>query len=228
MRSPLARLNVALDLARKRAGTEAASALDRIEREAHRLNEMIGQLLTLARWETGMDGQRREAVELAPFVRDVVADANFEASSTNRAVRVTTCEACRVAGVAPLLRSALENVMRNAVRYTPEHTTVDVALHCRVVDNAPTATITIRDYGTGVPAEALTNIFRPFYRVADARDRASGGTGLGLAITERAIRLHGGSVNAVNHPAGGLLVELRLPIELAMPARLAEPSTVIA
>ncbi|MFL6208227.1 MAG: ATP-binding protein [Pyrinomonadaceae bacterium] len=211
LRSPLARLNVALDLARKRAGVEATSALDRIEREAWRLNEMIGQLLTLARWESGMDERRRTPVDLAQLVEEVVADANFEAGHTDRAVRVTRCDSCYVAGVAPLLRSAIENVVRNAVHYTPAHTLVDVALHCQVAGDASVAVISVRDHGAGVPNEALADIFRPFYRVADARDRASGGTGLGLAITERAVRLHEGSVTAANHPDGGLLVELHLP-----------------
>jgi signal transduction histidine kinase len=228
LRSPLARLNVALDLARKRAGVEATSALDRIEREARRLNEMIGQLLTLARWESGMDeARRRTSVDLAQLVEEVVADANFEAGHTDRAVRVTRCDSCRVAGVAPLLRSAIENVVRNAVHYTPAHTLVDVALQCRVVGDMGVAVISVRDHGAGVPAEALADIFRPFYRVADARDRASGGTGLGLAITERAVRLHDGSVTAANHPDGGLLIELHLPAVAAIQPPVAQTAAVI-
>jgi two-component system sensor histidine kinase CpxA len=211
LRSPLARLVVALDLARKRAGTDATSALDRIEREARRLNEMIGQLLTLARWESDMDGRRREPVELAALVREVVADAEFEAGNTNRSVAVAACEPCRVTGAAPLLRSAIENVVRNAVHYTAAHTTVDVSLRCRHEADESTAIINVRDHGAGVPEESLTDIFRPFYRVADARDRESGGTGLGLAITERAVRLHGGQITAANHATGGLVVEIRLP-----------------
>ena len=211
LRSPLARLVVALDLARKRAGIDAASALDRIEREARRLNEMIGHLLTLARWESNMDGRRREPVDLAALVREVVADAEFEAGNTNRSVSLSACEPCRVAGAAPLLRSAIENVVRNAVHYTAEHTTVAVSLRCRLEDKEGTAVINVRDHGAGVPQAALADIFRPFYRVADARDRESGGTGLGLAITERAVHLHGGSTTAANHAAGGLIIEIRLP-----------------
>jgi two-component system sensor histidine kinase CpxA len=227
LRSPLARLNVALDLARKRAGVEATSALDRIEREARRLNEMIGQLLTLARWESGMDEARRTPVDLAQLVEEVVADANFEAGNTDRAVRITRCDPCSVAGVAPLLRSAIENVVRNAVHYTPAHTLVDVALQCRVAGGASVAVISVRDHGAGVPDETLADIFRPFYRVADARDRASGGTGLGLAITERAVRLHDGSVTAANHPDGGLLIELHLPAVAASKQLVAQPAAVI-
>ena len=211
LRSPLARLNVALDLARKRAGANATSALDRIEREAQRLNEMIGHLLTLARSESSMAGRPRELVDLAALVGEVVADANFEAGNMNRSVCLTVCEPCRIAGVAPLLRSAVENVVRNAVQYTPEHTVVAVSLRCSVAADREVAVISVRDHGAGVPAEALADIFRPFYRVADARDRESGGTGLGLAITERAVRLHGGSITAANHTAGGFIIEIRLP-----------------
>jgi signal transduction histidine kinase len=211
LRSPLARLSVALDLARKRAGANATSALDRIEREAQRLNEMIGHLLTLARSESGMDGRPRELVDLAALVGEVVADANFEAANTNRSVGLTICEPCRVVGIEPLLRSAVENVVRNAVHYTPEHTAVEVSLRCAGKAEQAVATISVRDHGAGVPDESLADIFRPFYRVADARDRASGGTGLGLAITERAVRLHGGTITAANHATGGLVIEMRLP-----------------
>ena len=214
LRSPLARLAVALDLARRRAGDGAAGALDRIEREAARLNEMIGQLLALARWEGGADGlTRREPVDLARLVREVAEDADYEARAASRAVRVTRADECSTAGTPALLRSAVENVVRNAVRHTREGTEIEVSLELEGGaggDNAR-AVIRVRDHGTGVPTDALADIFRPFYRVDDARDRTSGGTGLGLAITQRAVQLHGGTVTAANVPAGGLVVEIRLP-----------------
>ncbi|HET9711913.1 MAG TPA: ATP-binding protein, partial [Pyrinomonadaceae bacterium] len=98
----------------------------------------------------------------------------------------------------------------NAVRYTPEGTAVEVALRKQNGNGDNYAVISVRDRGTGVPDEALEKIFRPFYRTEDARDRQSGGgTGLGLAITERAVRMHGGSVEAVNAVGGGLAVEMR-------------------
>jgi two-component system sensor histidine kinase CpxA len=125
----------------------------------------------------------------------------------NRAVQVVSSDNCSIKGVEELLRSAVENVVRNAVRYTPEGTSVEVALSRQ---NGH-AVISVRDRGNGVPEEALEKIFRPFYRTEDARDRQSGGgTGLGLAITERAVRMHGGSVQAVNAPGGGLAVEMKL------------------
>ena len=211
LRSPLARLGVALGLARQRSGTEANGALDRIERESDNLNEMISQLLTLTRLESGTDSRKRTEVNLAALVREVAEDADFEARSVNRAVQVVSSDDCSINGVEELLRSAVENVVRNAVRYTPEGTAVEVALRKQNGGSNNFAVISVRDRGKGVPEDALERIFRPFYRTEDARDRQSGGgTGLGLAIAERAVRMHGGSVQAVNAADGGLAVEMRL------------------
>ena len=215
LRSPLARLSVALDLARKRAGADAAGHLDRIEREAKRLNEMIGQLLALSRWESDGDRVRAESFELAALVREVAADADFEAQGLNSSVIVEECDACEARGTPQLLRSAVENVVRNAVRYTPEGTAVKISLRCRRENGGGGAVITVRDEGAGVPEESLKEIFRPFYRLDSSRTRETGGTGLGLAITERAVRLHGGTVKAENVSGGGFLVELRLPVNAA-------------
>ena len=211
LRSPLARLGVALGLARQRSGAAANGALDRIERESDNLNEMISQLLTLTRLESGTDGRKRTEVDLAALVREVADDANFEARSLNRAVEVVSSDNCKINGVEELLRSAVENVVRNAVRYAPEGTAVEVALRKQNGNGLNLAVISVRDRGNGVPEGALEKIFRPFYRTEDARDRQSGGgTGLGLAITERAVRMHGGSVQATNVADGGLAVEMRL------------------
>ena len=211
LRSPLARLGVALGLARQRSGNEANGALDRIERESDNLNEMISHLLTLTRLDSGTDSRKRTAVDLAALVREVADDADFEARSLNRSVHVVSSDNCSINGVEELLRSAVENVVRNAVRYTPEGTAVEVALRKHNGGSDNFAVISVRDRGNGVPDDALERIFRPFYRTEDARDRQSGGgTGLGLAITERAVRMHGGSVQAVNAAGGGLAVEMRL------------------
>src|SRR5690349_6282297 len=213
LRSPLARLGVALGLARQRSGTEANGALDRIERESDNLNEMISQLLELTRLESGTDGRKRTNVDLANLVRDVAEDADYEARSTNRSVQVVWTEKCSITGVEELLRSAVENVVRNAVRFTPEGTAVEVALKRQNGSSDNFAVISVRDRGKGVPEEALHRIFQPFYRTEDARDRQSGGgTGLGLAITERAVRMHGGEIAAANAPDGGLSVEMRLKL----------------
>lgn len=214
LRSPLARLSVALDLARKRAGSAAAADLDRIEREAKRLNEMIGQLLALSRWESAGKGLRAEAFDLAALVREVAADADFEAQGRNCSVAVEECDACMMRGTPQLIRSAVENVVRNAVRYTPEGTTVKISLRCLRENGVGEAVVNVRDEGQGVPEGSLAEIFRPFYRLDDSRTRETGGAGLGLAITERAVRLHGGTVKAENVPGGGFRLELRLPVNL--------------
>ena len=218
LRSPLARLNVALELARQRSGSEATSALERIQREAEILNEMIGQLLALTRLESGAEGIRKVEVDLELLLREVVKDADFEARARNRSVKLAASEPVRIEGVPNLIRRAIENVIRNAVHYTAEQTEVEIRLFTNS-EAAPSAArtdpslavIVVRDHGPGVPAEALNEIFRPFYRVDEARDREAGGVGLGLSIAERAVRLHGGNVEAANAAGGGLIVTIRLP-----------------
>jgi two-component system sensor histidine kinase CpxA len=212
LRSPLTRLGVALELVRRRAGPESGPGLDRIARESESINQMIGQLLALSRLESGTDRLNNVRVDLCTLVRDVAADADFEAQSRNRSVRVVACEDCTANGVAELLRSAIENVLRNAVHYTAEGSEVEIALRCDDVGNDRYAVINVRDHGAGVPDEALDEIFRPFYRVEDARDRQTGGTGLGLAIAARAVFSHGGTIKAANARGGGLIVEIRLPL----------------
>jgi two-component system sensor histidine kinase CpxA len=215
LRSPLARLNVASALAHQRAGSEAHSALERIDLEAERLNELIGGLLTIARLDSGNDARQKSPILLGELIEGIAADANFEAQGRNCGVESLIKEDCLVSGAPILLHSAIENVVRNGARYTRESTKVLITLEQS--HNAPgEALISIADSGPGVPEEALDKLFRPFYRIDDARGRLTGGAGLGLAITERAVRLHGGTVKASNRPEGGLLVQIRLP--LASPA----------
>lgn len=211
LRSPLARLNVALGLARRRTGPEAQGALERIELEADRLNELIGRLLTLARLEGGEDGMQKTEIHLRDMVRQICQDADFEAQSRNCRVNCILDEDFQVVGNAALLHSAIENVVRNATRYTGEGTSVEVRLEKDL--HTGEAVLRVMDSGPGVPSEALEKLFRPFYRLDDARNRQTGGVGLGLAITDRTVRLHGGTVRAVNRDEGGLMVEIRLPIK---------------
>ncbi len=212
LRSPLARLNVALGLARRRADEETAPALDRIEREAETLNEMIGRLLALARMEAATEPPDPTRFDLQAMVAEITADAAFEAQERGTSVEMVSSEPCSVQGSAELLHSAIENVVRNAVRYSKPGTPVQIRLTCDARPSGTMAEIAIRDYGSGVPPEDLPNLFRPFYRVADARERDTGGIGLGLAITYRAVKLHHGRVTAENAPGGGLLVKITLPV----------------
>ena len=207
VRSPLARLTVALELARKHSNGKAIPALDRIEQEAERVNRLVGQLLALTRLESGSEQVPPETVIFEDLVQQVVDDAAFEAKPRGRHVKALHLEKCRVRGSFELLRSAVENVVRNGVRYTAPGTAVEVTLNWRL----DTAVLTVRDYGPGVPAIELEHIFEPFYRVSEARDRASGGMGLGLSIAERTVKLHGGSIRAENL-SDGLQVTIELPL----------------
>jgi signal transduction histidine kinase len=214
LRSPLARLNVALELARRGCETaDAAEPLDRIEREAERLNDLIGQLLTLTLLESGADRMDTASVEFSGLIRKIAADADFEARNSGRSVKIASSEEIPITGSEELLRRAVENVIRNAVRHTAEGTEVEITVLRRQGDAGAHAILRVRDHGPGVPEEALGRLFQPFYRVTDARERLTGGTGIGLAITERAVHLHNGSVRASNDPAGGLTVEIALPCD---------------
>jgi two-component system sensor histidine kinase CpxA len=215
LRSPLTRLNVALELARQRAGEQAKEPLNRIELEVGRINDLIGQLLTLARLETQTGGREKVKIDLSELVNEIAEDAGFEARGVSRSVRIVACENCVVDGSPELLRSALENVVRNAVRYTAENTEVELSLRKVTDQSGAKAVVTVRDHGPGVPVEDLTKIFEPFYRVADSRDRKTGGIGLGLTITQRAVLFHGGMIEAQNEPQGGLTVRIKLPLATA-------------
>jgi two-component system sensor histidine kinase CpxA len=205
LRSPLARLNVALEIAKQNSTVETEPQLARIERESDRLNEMISRLLTLAQLESGSVDVEREAVDLAELVRDVAADADFEAQANGKFVQVTTADKCGVIGSESLLRSAIENVLRNAVRYTPDRSVVEVSL---TATNGH-AVLSVSDKGGGVPDDELGNIFKPFYRIGESRERKTGGIGLGLAIAKRAIAAHRGSISARN-AGGGLTIDIKL------------------
>lgn len=212
LRSPLARLNVALELARRRSGADAGSALDRIDRETNRLNQLIQKLLTIARLDGGDEFVQKSPLPLEDLISEIAKDAAFEAQDRRCEVEVDVVDDCVVTGNARLLQSAIENVVRNAVRYTEPGTNVQVRLEQGLGAKGPEAVVRVTDSGPGVPEEALDKLFRPFYRIDDARGRQTGGVGLGLAITERAVALHGGSIRAVNRPQGGLMVEIRLPL----------------
>ncbi len=208
LRSPLARLTVALQLARDREGARAAEALDRIERETGRLDDLIGQLLLLERLEARAPDAEAVIFDLCDLLNEVVDDASFEASAANRTVDLNTNNQCPMRGYPGLVRSAFDNVIRNAVRHTAEETAVEVSIDC----GEASAEVRIRDHGPGVPEEHLETLFEPFSRVADARERSTGGAGLGLAIARRAIEVHDGTVVARNHSGGGLEVVIVLPL----------------
>jgi signal transduction histidine kinase len=216
LRSPLARLSVALGLARQRATPEVEGSLNRIELEADRLNQLIQRLLTISRLESGTDGLRKSVLSLRELVEQVAHDAEYESPGRHCRVVADVHDEFLVEADPELLRSAVENVVRNATRYTAEGTTVEIRLERRPAGDGISSDngeiiVCVRDSGPGVPDEALPKIFEPFYRIDDARNRQTGGAGLGLSIVDRAVRLHGGQLRASNRKEGGLEVEMRIP-----------------
>jgi two-component system, OmpR family, sensor histidine kinase CpxA len=208
LRSPLARVNATVGVARQRLGDNVL--FDRLERDAERLNEMIGRLLTLARLDMTTSSLEMPRTDLKALVSDIVADAQWEARERDNRVDLVCDGECHIDANPDLLRSAVENIIRNAIRYTATGSSVEVNLACRTADRGKAAIIRVSDRGPGVPDAELGNIFRPFYRVAAARDRDSGGVGLGLAIADRVARIHGGTVRAENRAGGGLEVVMTL------------------
>ncbi len=210
LRSPLARLSVALDLARERKGDDPAFA--RMEQDVERLGEMVGRILTVARLDSTSVLPERAPLNLVRLLSEVVADADFEAQRRGCTVQLSRECDCEASANSGLLRSAFDNVIRNAVRYTVAGTAVEVRLSCAETEGVRSALVSVRDYGPGVPEQELSQIFHPFYRLAGARDRQSGGAGLGLAIASRVVELHGGKIHAFNAPGGGLRVDISIPL----------------
>jgi signal transduction histidine kinase len=204
LRSPLARLGFAVELARTSEDQEAA--LDRIKREGDRLSSLVDELLQLTAVEGDPQARRFEAVAVGDLLRDLLEDCGLEAKAKGCRVFLRVETPTEVQGDVVLLHRALENVLRNAIRHAPDGTAVEVDLRL-VLDRV---VISVRDYGFGVPDEFLTTIFEPFVRVEGDRSRSSGGVGLGLSIARRAIDLHHGKIEARN--AGpGLDVVIELP-----------------
>ncbi|MGB9072285.1 MAG: ATP-binding protein [Terriglobales bacterium] len=219
LRSPLARLSVALGLARQRAPLAAESALNRIELETERLNQLIQRLLTIARLESG-DGIHKTSLGLRELVEHIARDAEYETPARGCRVYAKPEDNYLVLADPDLLRSAIENVVRNAARYTAEGTAVEIRLERESAAEGDNILVRVLDSGPGVPPEDLEKIFQPFYRLDDARNRQTGGAGLGLSIADRAVRLHGGRVRASNRPEGGLEVKIQIPAApgFALPA----------
>ncbi|MFN0136525.1 MAG: ATP-binding protein [Phycisphaerae bacterium] len=200
LRSPLARMQVAIGLLRRK---QDDPLFDRMEREAERLNRMIDQLLALAKLEHASVQPRRELIDLSSVVAQIAADAEFEGRTRNVALQVAMPPAT-ISGDEPMLRSLFENVLRNAIHFAAAGSTIDIdaARRDEFID------IRIRDRGPGVPAEHLETIFEPFKSLRDGRIG-----GLGLTIARRSAELHGGTIRAENHADGGLVVSVRLPVK---------------
>jgi signal transduction histidine kinase len=208
LRSPLARLKFAIKLARTSPDTK--SSLDRIERDVDRIAALVADIVEMNFIECGPAGQEAEIARAADIMDDVIRDCAVEAEIHGRRIAVTGRLAGEVEGNRELLRRAVENVLRNGIRYSPQHSTIDVSFS----ENTHTATISVRDYGPGVPKDALTHIFDPFFRVEEARDANGGGSGLGLSIAKQAVQVHHGTITAEN-ASPGLRVQITIPLRSA-------------
>ena len=208
LRSPLTRLQIALALARRKI-PEALAEHDRIEREIGRLDQLIGQIIGFSRMQHRMANIPRQAVVLESMLSKLVDDGNFEARARGKAVvfKTRVREKIELIAVPEFLAGGIENIIRNGIRFTPEETAVEVTLN----REHNSAVIHIRDYGPGVPEDALTDLFEPFFRVDETRGKENNGTGLGMAIASTAVTQHSGTIVAQNaHP--GLLVTISLPL----------------
>jgi two-component system sensor histidine kinase CpxA len=197
-------LEFAVELARSSA--DRGKALDRIKKEADRLSTLVSELLQVTRAESDPQSRNLSAIPLRGLLEDVIGDALVEAQARDIALRLDAGDELELRGDRELLRRAVENVLRNAIRYAPEGTAIELSLR----KQEEHAVIAVRDYGPGVPEESLSNLFKPFFRVEADRNRDSGGVGLGLSIAQRAVALHQGMIRARNGQPG-LLVEIELP-----------------
>jgi two-component system sensor histidine kinase CpxA len=212
LRSPLARLSVALEMTRDEAPAAAEIHLQRIEDEANQLNRLIGELLSLSSLESLQNPIAVEPVSLVELLEAHLPNLQFEAHARECDVSLAVRADSMIAANAELLGRAIENIVRNAIRYSPAGDTVELETVSLKEQNQSWALLRVMDRGPGVPEDMRAAIFRPFVRVDASRSESTGGFGVGLAIAERAIHLHRGTIEALPRPGGGLIVEVRIPV----------------
>lgn len=209
LRSPLARMHIALELLKQKTDEANQEELSRIELEAYRLNDLIGELLEFVRTEQSTDVLNLNEYNITKIVEDIVENANYECQNPQRVIITTIKEPVFLHIDRRLIERAIENIIRNALYYSPPDTSIDVAIEKDSAEKV--VKISIRDRGPGVPEEQLEKIFNPFYRVEKAREKTSGGYGLGLSIAKQAIKLHNGTIRASKNEGDGLKVVIILP-----------------
>jgi len=218
--APLTRMHLALALLRREFAGNTSSALTRIERETDKLSNLVQQLLLLAGLEAGrVPSETLAPVSMRTLCDSIVEDEHFEA--VHGGIRIAgSRENITLLAYPNLLRRAIDNVLRNSIRYSPSGTVI--TLDCRVELMEREVVVDVLDEGPGVPESALADIFRPFFRTAPGRETSSGGTGLGLAIASEAVRLHDGAIEAHNREGRGLQVTIRLPLRTPVADAAAE------
>jgi two-component system sensor histidine kinase CpxA len=211
LRTPLARLTVSLELLRKQLGSGSEDLVGQMERDLARVDTLMAQILILARLESGLSSGKRERVNFSQLVEEIVADGNFEAQALGTSVSLEATNYVFLEKADPhALRSACENIVRNAIRFSPPGGKVAVNLAVSG-DSDRRVLLSVRDCGPGVPEEHLKDIFQPFFRV-NRSEEAGQGNGLGLAIALEAVRMHGGAITASNLSPSGLNIEVNLKL----------------
>jgi len=212
LRSPLTRLAVGLGYARREATPTMSVHLDRIESESKRLNALIGQILALAHLEAIQTIEDQEEVSLTRVVLDLLPDVQYEAARSGCVITTAITEGCTVPGNSELLRAAIENVVRNAIRYVHENGLIHIETTVLNQQDKRIAVVRISDNGTGIPENELKSVLKPFYRADRSLPWHKAGFGIGLAIANRAAIVHGGTINIRNRTEGGLIVEICIPL----------------
>ena len=227
VRSPLARINLCLAILKKGWSATSSDMIFRLESDVSKIDLLMGQLLMLSRLEAGLSSSEREDVDLAEILEEVAADGNFEAQSQGKSVSLCTKDSLRIMNADPhALRSAFENILRNAIRFTRTGTNVQVTLEAERTSTETIALISVNDHGPGVPEESLHTIFQPFVQISRDESSEGSGNGLGLAISLEAIRMHHGSMSAANLSRGGLEVCVRLPRAYCKASPASQPTVV--
>lgn len=221
LRSPLARLNVAIELGKNKTRQLADPEFNRMTLESARLNELIGEILEFARLEKSTTDLGITQVNLGELLADIIKDANYEFEKESIRIEMNNNAPCELLIDKRLIHRAIENIVRNASHYSPKDNSVIISTHFS--ENHQQIRIDVKDKGPGVPEDQLETIFNPFYRVDTSRTKKTGGYGLGLAIAARAVALHHGTISAKNNPDGGLMVQITLPVH--PPQESAELST---
>lgn len=204
LRSPLARLKFAVKLAR--TSEDSKAALDRIERDINRITSLVAEIIEMTSIEDDPAAQVMASVSFQEIIDEVVRDSSLEADFHGCSIAVEGALRRRITGNRELLRRAVENVLRNGIRYSPQNTTIRLALS----ESSQNALVEVRDYGPGAPPDSLNRIFDPFFRVEEARVATGGGSGLGLSIAKRAVQLHQGKITAEN-ASPGLRIRIMIP-----------------
>lgn len=218
LRSPLARAQLALGLTERQQDLQQ---LPRLKNELERLDLMLDELLTYSRLDAGQYQLELHACDLVALTEEVIAINQLDADAKAQRIRLQAPQQAWLDADSRLLGRAIENILRNAIKYSPTHSQIE----CTITQQQTALLLSIRDYGPGIPAELLENVFLPFYRVSDSRTSATGGTGLGLAIVAQIIRQHQGEVSATLPAGGGLQVDVTLKQSAAPTIQLTEPKT---